>query len=274
MNKLLLTLTAVLSFNNFSFAQEENLVEVFLIDAYVKLELPDRFILSFFTSEEVKSKVIINEEFELVVSDLYSDKVTASIDISNMKFKNKSVPFVIVTEDQSGKIERSEVFDFELPFEPKIENESNFLLLCLFGGVVFAVPNPVFVIDGDQNYFSFTKEIPLITFRSKGFNYPSGYLGIEYSYIFNAESRKFFRFGYKHFFEVKPFEYISPGINYTTNFNGFNGISPEFSIGLFEIENTFTIYTRYRYNLKPGTSSKAFHEFSIGLYSSFFSFYY
>jgi len=274
MNKLILTLFAVLSFNNLSLAQEENIVEVFLIDAYVKLELPDRFILSFFTSEEVKSKVIINEEFELVVSDLYSSKVTASIDISNMKFKNKSVPFVIVTEDQSGKIERSEVFDFELPYEPKIESESNFLLLCLFGGVVFAIPNPVFVIDGDRNYFSLTKEIPLLTFRSKGFNYPSGYLGIEYSYIFNSESQKYFRVGYKHFFEVKPFKYISPGINFTTNFNGFNGLSPEFSVGIIEIENTFTIYTRYRYNLKPGSTSKAFHEFSIGLYSSFFSLYY
>lgn len=274
MNKLLLILLTLLGFNSILLSQEENLVEVFLIDAYVKLEVPDRFILSFFTSEEVKSKVLINDEFEFVVSDMFSDKVTASIDISNMKFKNKTVPFVIITEDQSGKIERSEVYDFELPFEPKIENESNFLLLCLFGGVVFAVPNPVFVIDGDQNYFSLTKEIPLITFRSKGFNYPSGYLGIEYSYIFNAENRKYFRFGYKHFFEVKPFEYISPGMNFTTNFDGYNGISPEFSIGLFEIENTFTIYTRYRYNLKPGSSSKVFHEFSIGLYSSFFSFYY
>lgn len=274
MQKLFLIILTLSFFNDLSFSQEENLVEVFLIDAYVKLELPNRFILSFFTSEEVKSKVIINDEFELVVSDMFSDKVTASIDISNMKFKTKSVPFVIITEDQSGKVERSEVFDFELPFEPKFEDESNFLLLCLFGGVVFAVPNPVFVIDGEQNYFSLTKEIPLVTFRSKGFNYPSGYFGIEYSYIFNADSRKYFRLGYKHFFEIKPIEYISPGINFTTNFDGFNAISPEISVGLFEIENTFTIYTRYRYNLKPGSSSKAFHEFSIGLYSSFFSFYF
>jgi hypothetical protein len=85
--------------------------------------------------------------------------------------------------------------------------------------------------------------------------------------------RNYFRIGYKHLIDIPGIEYVSPGINGFTNFQGFNGISPEVSLGLFKILNTFTLYTRYRYNAKPGDSGSGFHEISIGLYSGFFAIY-
>jgi hypothetical protein len=68
-------------------------------------------------------------------------------------------------------------------------------------------------------------------------------------------------------------KYLSPGVSLYTNFLGNNGVAIEFSAGLFTIVDTFTLYARYRYNLKPGDSSGNFHEMSFGLYSGFFSFY-
>src|SRR3990170_3625444 len=84
----------------------------------------------------------------------------------------------------------------------------------------------------------------------------------------------FFRTGYKHIIAIPGLEYVSPGLNYVTNFKGYNGISPEISLGLFKIFNTFTVYSRYRFSAKPGDPGSEFHEISLGLYSGFFAIYF
>src|SRR3989304_4588100 len=126
----------------------------------------------------------------------------------------------------------------------------------------------------ENQYFSLTKEIPLIFLKSSGYNYPTGYFSVEYSHIINAPARNFFRTGYKHIIEIPGLEYVSPGLNYVTNFKGYNGISPEISLGLFKIFNTFTVYSRYRFSAKPGDPGSEFHEISLGLYSGFFAIYF
>jgi hypothetical protein len=255
-------------------AQDEpDSIEVYLIDSYVTPEVPHKFMLSFFTSAPAKSTVLIDNTFSYPVSAELSDNHKIQIDVSDLNVKKKSVPFIIIVEDSSGNKFTSEKYEFEMPEEVKIEGGSNFLYLCLFAGTVFLVPSPTYVIGHDDNYFSLTKEIPLISLRSSGYNYPMGYFSVEYSHIFNAPVKNYFRIGYKHLIPIKGIEYISPGINGFTNFNGFNGISPELSIGWIKILNAFTVYTRYRYNVKPGTANSEFQEFTIGLYSNFFSFY-
>jgi hypothetical protein len=249
-------------------------VEINIIDNFVTPESPHNFVLSFFTSENTKSKVLIDKKFEYVVSDTFNDIHKTRIDISKLNFSNYDIPFVIIVEDSAGNKFTSEEYDFQLPKEIKVKSESNFLLLCLFGGTVFLLPSPVYVFTGNDHYFSLTKEIPLISISKKGFTYPAGYFSLEYSHIFNAPDKNFLRIGYKHIIEVPGIQYISPGVNGFTNFKGFNGISPEVSAGLFKFLDTFIVYIRYRYNVKPGETGSEFHEISLGLYSNFFSLYF
>lgn len=252
---------------------EDDSIEVYVIDSFIPPDNPNVFNLSFFTSEPAKSKVILDDEYEFEVSKLLSESHKIEIDISKLKFKSKYVSYVISVEDSSGNINMSDKYEFEMREEIQLEGDSNFLLLCLFGGVVFLLPSPVYVITENDNYFSLTKEIALFTFRGS-FRYPSGYIAAEYSHIFDSPHKNFLRLGYKHLVETPVLEYVSPGINGFTNFKGFNGISPELSIGWIKIFNTFTVYTRYRYNFKPGEPGSNFHEVSLGLYSSFFSIYF
>ncbi len=181
---------------------------------------------------------------------------------------------LVIVEDTLGNKFTSDKYDFQLPQEMKVKSESNFLLLCLFGGTVFLLPSPAYVFTSNDKYFSLTKEIPLISISKKGFTYPAGYFSLEYSYLFNAPKKNFFRIGYKQIIEIPGIQYISPGINGFTDFNGFNGISPEISAGLFKILDTFILYARYRYNVKPGETGSDFQEISLGLYSNFFSLYF
>jgi hypothetical protein len=142
--------------------------------------------------------------------------------------------------------------------------------MCL-GGLIFLLPSPGIVIMNNENYLTISKEIPIITFYSRGRNYPSSYLGIEYAHIFNAPKKNFLRVGYKNIYEISLGEFISPGLNIYTDFLGFNGISPELTWGMFRSGQIFTIYTRYRFNFQPSNSFYNFHEISIGLFSHFFS---
>ncbi len=256
------------------FAQSDaDSIEVYLIDAYIKPEPPQIFFLSFFTSDVAKSVVVIDGRYSSTVSDEFTDMHKAEIDLEDMIFSGKIVPFVIITENEYGKTFTSESFDFDLPFEPEIKGGSNFIQLCLFGGAIFLLPYPNYVIQNGHNSFSLTKEIPIISFRSSNLNYPAGFLSLEYSYIFDADAKNYLRAGYKKIYELPHLKYLSPGVSLYTNFLGNNGIGLELSAGLFTIVDTFTLYVRYRYNLKPGDSSDNFHEISLGLYSGFFSFY-
>jgi len=248
-------------------------IEIFLIDAYCKSDTPHPFILSFYTDVPAKSKVILDNKYEFEVSNQFTELHNAQLDISKLFFTNKIVQFVIVAEDSLGNRTTSETFDFDLPFEPVITGGSSLLTLCLFGGFVFLLPTPNYVIQNNQSYFSLTKEIPFLSFRSKSFRYPASYFAIELTYIFNAEDKKFFRTSYKRIFEIPVLEYLAPGLGGYTNFAGNNGIAPEFTIGLFRLFDTFTVYSRYRYNFQPTGNKTHFHEINLGLYSGFFSIY-
>lgn len=248
-------------------------IEIFLIDAYCKPDTPHPFILSFYTDVPAKSKVILEKKYEFVVSQDFSEMHNIQIDITKLFFPDKQVRFVIQVEDSLGNKVTSETFDFDLPYEPVITGGSSLLTLCLFGGFVFLLPTPNYVIQNGQSFFSLTKEIPFLSFRSKSFRYPASYFAIELTYIFKAEDKKFFRTSYKKLFEVPVIEYVAPGIGGYTNFAGNNGVAPEFTIGLFRLFDTFTIFTRYRYNFQPSGNKSHFHEINLGLYSGFFSIY-
>ena len=272
--RLLFIISLLTCLSALAFSQEESdSIEVYLIDSFVTPEVPHTFMLSFFTSAPARSKIIIDNSYIYEVSAELTESHKINIDISDLNFRQKNVPFFILVEDSLGNQYKSEQYEFELPEEPKVQGGSNLLLLCAFGAAVFGLPYPVYVIEKSENYFSLTKEIPLVSIRGSSYRYPEGYFSVEYSHIFNAPVKNFLRVGYKHIIEIPGIEYISPGFSGFTNFNGFNGISPELSLGLFRIVNTFTVYARYRFNAKPGEKGSEFHEFSIGLYSSFFSLY-
>ena len=268
--------TLILFFIFFSttilFSQTDS-IEVYLIDAYSTSQIPYTFKLSFYTSDSCKTKVVLDDEYEFDVSTEPTDLHKKEIDLSNLSFKGKIVYFVIISETESGGIYRSEKFDFDLPFEPQIKTGSDLFTLCLFGSAIFLLPYPGYVSDGHSGYFSLTKEIPIISFRSRSLNYPSGYLSLEYSYIFNTDNPNYLRAGYKKIIELPHTEYVAPGITLYTNFNVNQGISPELSVGLFTIKDTFTFYARYRYNIKLHSAGTNFSEITIGLYSGFFSLY-
>jgi hypothetical protein len=270
-NKIIVSLLFLLS-SEFLFSQSDS-VEVYLIDAYCTREMPYTFKLSFYTSEVCKSKVMIDNKYEYKVSDDFVDMHKTEININGLSFNGQIVNFVIITETESGKIYQSEKFDFDLPFEPKIQSGSDLFTLCLFGSVIFLLPYPSYAFDDNSSYFSLTKEIPFISFRSRSLNYPSSYLSIEYSYLFNNENPSYLRVGYKRLFEIPHIEYLSPGISLYSNFDVNQGIAPELSLGLFTIEDTFTFYVRYRYNFTLQPNGTNFQEINIGLYSGFFSLY-
>jgi hypothetical protein len=249
-------------------------VEVYLIDNFVTPENPATLVVSFSTNVNAKSEIIIDGQYKYQVSRELSANHQDRINISDLKFKSKSPHFVIAVTDSLRRKYISEKYEIDIPKEVEIKQDNNFLLLCLFGGTVFILPNPVYAYWNGTPYFSLTKEIPLVFLRGGSFSYPMGYFSLEYSFVYHAPVRNFMRFGYKHMIEFPGIEYISPGINGVTNFNGYNGISPELSIGWFKILNTFTLYSRFRYNIKPGDTKSEFMEISIGLYSGFFAIYF
>lgn len=273
--KIFFPIVAFICLFSFSITAQEGAdsIEVYLIDAYVKPELPHTFILSFFTSEPCKSTVVMEDKYSYEVSDELTDMHNFEMDISSLRFSKKIVNFIIICQDSVGRKSRSEIFDFDLPYEPEIEGGSDIFQLCLFGGAIFLLPYPNYMIQDRNHYFSLTKDIPILSFRSKSLNYPASYISVEYSHILKANVKNYLRMGYKQIYEIPHIEYLSPGITLYTNFLGNNGIGLEVSAGFFTIADSFTFYTRYRYNVKLAGSAENFQEISIGLYSAFFSLY-
>lgn len=257
-------------------------IEVFLIDSYITPETPHKFILTYYTSDSCKSKVVLDRKYEYVVSDKYAEEHKIEIDITGLKFDTTDVPFMVYVTSKDGVVDSSEQYEVAMPEAIKQEaaaSNSNIFLMCCIGGTVFLLPSPTFVAWDDNRYFSLTKEIPILSIQKMSYKYPIGYFSVEYSHIFDAPlapapHKNFLRFGYKHIFELPYIEYVSPGVNWFTDFYGFNGVSPEISLGFFKIYDLFTLYTKYRYNYKPGQYGGDFHEISIGVYSGFFTFHF
>ncbi len=247
-------------------------VEIFVIDSYITPEMPHKFVLSFFTGDSSTTKLIIMDKKIFDVSKTLSENHKIELELNKLNLDSAMFKYVVVAYDRKGNKTESEVYHVELPQGLIITEEQDVGIfnVCL-GGIVFAIPSLSNLWFNNENHWSISKEIPLFSFYSTGYNYPSGYLGVEYSYIFNSERKNFLRVGYKQIIQVPEIKYISPGLNYFTDFSGYNGLSAELSIGLFQIQNTFTFYTRYRYNFQLQNNGTDFHEFSIGLFSNFFS---
>src|SRR3989339_2104269 len=226
-------------------------VEIFIIDSYITPETPNKFILSFFTSDSTTSKLIIMDKKIFDVSKKLSENHKIEIELSQLNLDSAMFKYVVVAYDRKGNETRSEVYQVEIPQGLVISEEQDIGIfrICL-GGIVFAIPSPTYLWMNNEHHWSITKEIPLFSFYSVGYNYPVGYLGVEYSYVFESDRKNFLRVGYKQIIQVPEIKYISPGLNYFTDFNGYNGLSAELSIGLFQIQNIFTFYTRYRYNFQ------------------------
>ncbi len=247
-------------------------IEITVIDSYITPEIPNKFVLSFFTSDSCTSKVIINHKNTLDVSNSLSENHKIGIELNKLKLDSTAFSYQIIVYDRHGKETSSELFSVEIPDGLVISKDQDpgLFKICL-GGIIFAIPSPVYVYAKDGNHWSLSKEIPLINFYSVGYNYPSGYLSFEYSHIFESDRKNFLRFGYKQIIKVPVIKYISPGMSVFTDFKGYNGMSAEISLGLFQIQNVFTFYARYRYDFQLIKSGMDFHEISLGLYSNFFS---
>ena len=156
-SKIIFFVFVILFLPAYLFSQSDS-IEVYLIDAYCTREMPYTFKLSFYTSEECKSKVILENKYEYTVSNDFVDMHKAEININDLSFDGKIVNFVIETEKENGEISTSEKFDFDLPFEPQIKSGSDLFTLCLFGSVIFLLPYPSYAFDSNSSYFSLTKE--------------------------------------------------------------------------------------------------------------------
>jgi hypothetical protein len=248
-------------------------IEIFVIDSYITPEQPYKLILSFFTSDSCTAKIQLSGEHEFVVSSKLNDNHKIEITLDEQLLGTTIIKYFIYAKNKEGFESRSQLYEVEIPGIILIDKDKDLGLIqvCCFGGIIFGLPSPTLVIMNGKNFFGISKEVPIFSFYSGGYNYPFGYIGAEYSYLFNSDKKNFLRIGYKQIFQIRPIEFLSLGINFFSDLKGYNGISPEFSVGLFKIQNVFTLYSRYRYNFQPNRSGTDFHEFSIGLYSNFFS---
>lgn len=266
-----LCLLFILSFTLLK-AQDDFSTNIYIIDSYVTPDKPYKFILSFITDDSTKSILIIEDKYEFKVSENFTNNHKIEVDLSNIKADSGYFAYYIKTINRNSEESKSEIYEATLPItEGVIANkESNIFTTCLFGTIIFVIPEPSYVFKENFNSFSLKKEIPLFSFYSGGYNYPMGYFNIEYRHI-TKNSFNSFGIGYKHLIQIPYIEYISFGATGFTNFKGKNGVAPEFSIGLFKLYDNFTLNLKYRYNIKFNEKDFNFNEISIGLYSNFFS---
>ena len=247
-------------------------IEITIIDSYITPELPHTFVLSFFTSDSCLSTLKLGGKYLYKVSEKPTDSHKIEINLTGVKFDSLLIHYTITAIDKNKK-ESTQSFETVLSDESLLVKGRNLNIfnVCCIGGVFFGLPSPALLIKDGQNYLSLSKEIPLFSFYSGGYNYPSSYFSVEYKYIPKFEAKHQLGVGYKKIFQIPVIEFITPGAGYFTNFKGNSGFSLEASLGLFKFYNTFTVYARYRYNQFIGDEKPHFHEISIGLYSSFFT---
>lgn len=252
--------------------QAQENTEIFLIDNYVDTEGEPVFKLSFFTDVNCKSKIILDNKHDIQISENPVMEHKAEINISEYDFSEDIVEFTIYLNFDDEYI-KAETYELELTyeFEELRSRSQNIFTMCCIGGAFFGMPYPTYLRMDGKDYFSITKEFAVLTVSGESFNYPAGYLSLEYAHALKAPVQNVVRIGYKQIWEIPHLEFVSPGISIFTDFNGTDGLGTEFTLGLFKLSSVFTVYTRYRYNFKFKDAAVNFSEITLGLYSSFFS---
>jgi hypothetical protein len=247
--------------------------DIFIIDSYITPETPHKLVVSFSTSDSCTSIILLKDIRTFVVSNSFTDNHKIEIELIGIRADSARIKYQINARSRSGIETQSEEYEVEIPKEIALapDNEINWTQMCI-GGLVYAIPSLEYVMMDGGEHLGLSKEIPLWSFYSQGYNYPQGYIGIEYSHYLNATKKNFMRLGYKHMFQSEQIKYIATGLSVFGDFKGYNGLSAEVSLGLFQIQNVFTLYTRYRYNFQLQSGNTDFYEFSLGLYANIFSF--
>ncbi len=250
----------------------EKTAQVYIVDSYVTEKIPHNFKLYFFTDDSVKSFILIDGKYKYDISKTFDVNHKIEIGISKLQFDSLDVPFQITLQYPNGVKKYSEIFEFELPYNSAelVAATPGLFKMCV-GGILFLLPSPGVVFKNGESNLSLSLELPILSFYSNGFNYPSGYVSAGYSHHFGSYAKNYFVVGYKKIFETNFLEFISPGADVFTNFNGSNGITAEVTFGLFKLANIFTVYTRYGYSFSFVNSTTDFQEISFGLYAHFFS---
>lgn len=246
-------------------------IEVFVIESFISADNQKILNLTFFTSELSTSEILFTDGTIIQLSDSLTDTHKKNINISGIPTDSNVLRFQIRVKAESGESFLSDILEVALPLEKVIESESNELTSCLYGGVVYLVPSLSYNFFSNEEKLGYGKELPIISFYSGGFNYPQSYFSLEYMHIPGSVIKNSLRVGYKYIFSIPLFEYVSPGFTGFSNFKGRNGIGIEATLGLFTYQQVFTFYFRGRFNSTLIRNGLEFTDFSIGLFSSFFS---
>ncbi len=243
---------------------------VFVIESYVKQEEKTEIVVYFFATEPVKARIVLDGTQQFTVSDTLGESFRFITDISSVKATSNILRAVIFVENGAGEMSSSEEFEIKLPFEPEIEGTAlGYLADCTLGGISFLVPSPGFTLFKDQSRFSFFKELPLVVFQSEISTYPWMAFSVEYAHTPDIEFKNRFFAGLKFPIEVPVINYIAPGLSYSTNFLGVNGISPEISFGLLDVFRVINLNIKARYNWYPQSGTRDNFDINIGLTSYF-----
>lgn len=264
--------TAVLeSDSNYVF--EEDSVGVYVIESYVREEEKTEIVVYFFTTSPAKAKIVFDGKQTFIVSDTLAESFRFTTDISNVKATSQLLKAIIYVEDSTGKKSSCEEFEIKLPFEPQIEGTwLGYLADCTLGGLAFLVPSVGTSLFKNESRVSFFKEIPVLVFQSAISELPWMALSVEYAHTPDIDFRNRFYAGLKFPFDVPIIKYAAPGISYSTNFLGINGVSPEVSFGFFDIFRVINFTLKTRYNYYPSADNLSHFDISIGLTSYFLTF--
>lgn len=254
-------------------AQEEGgEVEVFMVESFIPPEDASHFHLAFYTTEQYKSKIVFADGKEAVINDSLSENHKIVLDISKVRVDSGLIKYLFVFTAEDGSTLQSENYDVRVPVEEKQTEQRSGgteFMSCIYGGIIYLIPVIDYNIFSGSSKFGFSKELPVVSFFSGGFNYPVHYASVEYSHIPQAQPKNLFRVGWKYVYQVPFGEYVSPGLTAFTDFMGTNGIAPEVTWGMFSFREVFTVFARARYNTTFQNSG--YSTLSVGLASWFFS---
>lgn len=249
---------------------EGDSISVNVIESYVRQEEKTEIVVYFFASEPVKAYIVFDGIQRFLVSDTLAESFRFTTDFSGIKVSSNILKAIVYVENSKSQKSSSEEFEIKLPFEPEIEGTAlGYLADCTLGGLTFLIPSPGFTFFKDQSRFSFFKELPVVVFQSEISNLPWMALAVEYAHTPDIDFRNRFFAGLKFPFEVPLIKYLAPGLSYSTNFLGLNGVSPEISFGLLDVFRVINLNIKARYNWYPSAGNLDNFDINIGLTSYF-----